>query len=474
MRHIHISDVEGNQAVCFDTGLEPRSFARTKMSQCLIEPGFVVYPDGTHKVWKAKGVCEINGYMRVWGTPFAGKRLDQLLYESSTSVSTEAVRQAALQAIVFWIRAKLFLGETISALNPGAAFISFTDDNPDFPKGSVFFSPKNLSQRCLFVEGLEHDPYNCPDLNGMEAAAFCAGTMLYNVLMKFHPFSSSINLYQDMREGVFLPPVLASPGINSNLSNLIHNSLFLPVAKKRPEQNGTEILDSFLKILMSGEGKTASEMIPAVSSLFRQVSLDEDKKCTRERVKYLKTQNVSVRVRRFVTRNRVFLTGVSSVVLFLLLIIVTTTRSHVNRPTTAGLLPESVIIAYYDAFSSLNHMFMEACIMGADRSDINVAVNFFAITRLRQAHERTSHAAVIPARVWRDSGGTLPAPDVFGVTDLGIEQLGGSEQHGLMVFRANYLLWYPHEEHASRRSDELTLRRHRGNWRITEIHRTIY
>ena len=200
MRRIHVSDVEGRPALCYDTGLNPRSFARTKMSQnSLIEPGYVVFPDGTNKTWKATGVSEVNGLMRVWGEPFYGERLDGILNEVNSIQKRATSQQAALQAIVFWIRAKLLLGDVNSSLNPGAAFISFNDDNSTEPKGSVFFGPKNLSQRSLLVEGIELDSYNCPDLDGMEAAAFCAGVMLYKLLGQSHPYTSKADIFQDMR-----------------------------------------------------------------------------------------------------------------------------------------------------------------------------------------------------------------------------------------------------------------------------------
>ncbi|MDR0303020.1 MAG: hypothetical protein LBI04_12015, partial [Treponema sp.] len=57
--------------------------------------------------------------------------------------------------------------------------------------------------------------------------------------------------------------------------------------------------------------------------------------------------------------------------------------------------------------------------------------------------------------------------------DLVITPRGGNEDEGLVVFRADYLLWFPNEDRSSSRTDELTLKRIRGNWRITEILRTL-
>jgi hypothetical protein len=136
------------------------------------------------------------------------------------------------------------------------------------------------------------------------------------------------------------------------------------------------------------------------------------------------------------------------------------------------LAPNVVIEAYYDAFSSLDHIFMEACVQGADKGDINVAINLFAVVKTRQAHEGSNRGNYIPAKIWRDNGGELPSPDVFGVTDLTIEYMTGSEEENMFVYRTNYLLWTP-DEYSISRSDVITLKRDKKkNWRMVEILRT--
>jgi hypothetical protein len=497
MLRIHISDVNEKPAVCFDTGLDPRSFARTKMSQCLIESGYIVHPDGSNTVWKASGVNELNGYMRVWGTPFSGERLDLILgaintpkqTESQQATAQQATAQqqaAALQAVVYWIRAKLLIGETHSALNPGAAFVACSDSG-EHQKGSVFFTPESLSQRCLLVEGAGYtsvirsgyseirsdipsvlDRYNCPDLKDTDAAAFCAGTMLYTILAKTHPYPDMENIYQDMREGVFVPPQLAIPGLDKQLCELINYALLLPVANKKTTMTGAAILGNLLKILMNKE-----EGIAEVSSLCNPLPKEEELKISKEKNSFIKKQNLMVKSKRFYLRNKYVIMGVSAAVLFVMFVVVSTTKVSRGRVTTAGMAPDVVINEYYEAFSNLNHQFMEACISGASRSDIDVAVNFFVLTKVRQAYEPNGQSSVMPARIWKQTGGELPAPNVFGATDLTITSRGGSEIEGLVVYRADYLLWFPNEDSASSRTDELTLKRIRGNWRITEINRTL-
>jgi hypothetical protein len=473
VQQIKISTVDGKTAVCFETGLDPRAFARTKMSQSLIETGIVFRPDGSHEIWRPAGVNETNGLMTVWGPLFASQRLDTLLEKTGSLVQTasrQAAQQAALQAVVFWIRAKMLLGDTRSASNPGAAFVCGEDGKtPEEKRGRVFFAPEHLSNRCLFIEGSETDCYNSPDLTGMETTAFCAGLMLYMILTGAHPYPAA-TIYQDMREGVFLPPHLAAMGLNKKLCDLIMAALLLPVERRRTAKSGSDILAGFLEILMDRENR-----IVGVSCLFNTLTTEENARLEKEKKQHLFRQNSIVKTKRFAIRNKYALLGTAVGLLFTLFIIFSTTKSFSQRPTTAGMASDTVIMAYYDAFSSLNHVFMEACVMGADKTDINAAVSLFAVSKAREAYELSNSQRFIPARVWRDIGGELPAPNVFGVTDLVLEYLAGGEEDDMIIYRAGYLLWSPSDDFVIRRSDVLTLRRdRRKNWRITEILRTEF
>jgi len=461
-RSIHISSINDSPAICFETGLDPRAFARTKMSQSLIEEGYIVNPDGSHEIWRPSGVNETNNVMRVWGPAFQGKRLDILLNEACFSVNTANAAnaaQAALQALVFWMRAKMCMGDKRSVLNPSAAFIN--------PNGSVFFAPEHLSNRCLFLEGIELDRYNCHDLVGMDISAFCAGVMLYQLFTGVHPFPSK-EIYQDMREGIFLPLHLAAPNLDNKLAGLIQSALMLPVAKKRPEKSGTDIISNLLELLLSKENK-----ITAISSVLNKTAPVKSEQIEKEKKLYLLKQNTFIKAKRFAHGNKPLLAGISIGLIFIAFIMITTAQGMSRRPTTAGLTSRQVVTAYYEAFSNLNHQFMEAAIQGASKVDLNAATSLFAIVKTRQAYEAGQRSSIFPARVWRESGGELPSPSAFGVTDLTVDYAGGSEENRLIVYRTEYLLWTPDENFARNRSDILTLRLDKNrNWRIIEIIRT--
>jgi hypothetical protein len=149
------------------------------------------------------------------------------------------------------------------------------------------------------------------------------------------------------------------------------------------------------------------------------------------------------------------------------------TNSVRQRPTTAGMASDAVVIAYYDAFSSLDHVFMEACIQGASKSDINSALTLFAVVKTREAYEMSNAPILITAKEWQERGGELPAPNVFGVTDMTIRYLSSDEENdSTAMYRVDYMLWSP-EEYSLSRTDILTLKRDRkNNWRITDIQRT--
>jgi hypothetical protein len=470
-RRIHISNVDDSPAVCFDTGLDPRSFARTKMSQSLTEPGYIVYPDGTHKEWKTAGVFEKDGFMRVWGPLHSAKRLDLLLDEIDSGANNVLQdQQTALRAIISWIKAKMYLGDTFSAANPGAAFIN---------KNSVFITPEHLSSRCLFLERTEfegmgveatnRDRYNCPYLSAMESTAFCAAAMLYKTLTKTHPYPSK-DIYQDMLEGIFLPVHLAAPDLNDELSNLIQTSLLLPVKKKQEPASGIDILTKMLKLLQ--ELLNASENMD-ISALFTPVTEEKKVQTEKEKKAFLLRQNSVTGTKRFVTRNKPLLLGISIGLLAVLFITFSILRTISQRPTTEGLSPEEVVYAYYDAFSRLDHMFMEACIHGADKSDINAATTMFAMTRIGQAYAFGAAQIFFTASEWLEMGGELPSTNAFGVTDLTVEHITGSEFENMVIFRADYKLWLMDGERPIIRYDILTLRQDRRmNWRITEIQRT--
>jgi hypothetical protein len=455
MRRIGICEIEGKPALCFDTGLDSRSFAQAKFAQHFTEPGYIAYSDGSIELWKAQGIIEAEGTMRIYGPLFKGESLESLVEQESG---------AALQAVISFIRSKLFLGERRAPSDPNKVFAAMpSNGESSHPKGCVFFAPETLSTRCLMAEGVKDSFYACPYLQDAQAAAFSAGAMLYRILAGANPFHGETFL-QDMKEGVFMPVRFAAPGLDEGLSSLIQDALLLP-AGTGTEKNGDELLSGLLKTL-SRDGNEVE-----AASFFRQLSEEENTLLAAEKERFVKRKNVTVKANRFVTRNKTALMGIAAAMIAVFFITRSLRISRAGLPTTKGMNTVEVILGYYDAFGELDHGFMEACVKGADKSDINMVVNLFVLNKVRQAYSSNFNSVIVSAAEWKEQGGQLPDPGAFGVTDLSVVLLSVSEDDAPVRYAVNYTLWLPNEDAPSHRKDELTLTRIRGNWRITEIKR---
>jgi len=484
-RQVFLFDIEGQKALGFDTGLDSRAFARAKFAQFITEPGLIVSLDGPNSsvnLWKAEGVVEYSGAeaatMVVWGPPFKGEHLDLLLHDNEK-------REESLVAIRLWIQAVLALGkERQVPLWPCAALIG------ENQSGEVFFAPMDISVNCLMSKESNkiNNRYIHPDLNGMSAAAFTAAAMLYKVFTGSPAFSAGdeIILHEDMREGNFLPIRLAVPGLDDKLAASIQTALSQNMKKGVPP-NGQRLLEEFLAIL-----RTVS-----LSSFFNRLSEADILSIEKEKTQYMRTKTAEVNTRRFVKRNAAILLGSFAALLIAVLIAKSVIDSR-SALTTAGMDPVHVIETYYNSFGELDHMRMEACVIkGAGKDDINMVLNLFIVSKLRQAYEQNLRPSIISARDWLEAGGGKVEFQVFGVTNLQIRKDGTTLSGGRMSnearYRVDYTLWVPGEAEdepgagqdamagkraveylppkSVRRSDFVILVQKKENWLISEIMR---
>jgi hypothetical protein len=415
-------------------------------------------------------------------------------------------------------------GATRNSATPAAA----EEAAPEgiYPRGTVFFPPEGLRLRTVQAEGEDAwlkggESLVCRDLSGEEAASFSAAAMLYRILAGAAapgagegtstapgalPFPAKDRdlLHQDMREGVFLPLRLAAPGLKPEAAALVDRALAgvkEALTIKRPP------LAAFGELLKAGP-------------LFRELSPAEGEKLEEERRRYEKKRKLTVGTRRFVARNAAILAGIAAALVISILVANSIITSRRDRPNTAGMDSRQVVETYYGAFGQLDHALMEACVLNkAGKGDIDLVTRFFVTTKVRQAYEYTS-TAVISAQDWFNTGAPPTVTPIFGVTDLSITRTAGDEGGDEMSYRAKYVLWIPgpgdedeegpapitavpgpapEQPARPERSaepalspvvpgagglvefipplgyaytDEITLSRHKGNWRIARIDRT--
>lgn len=449
----------------FDTGLDTQAFAQLKLAHLITTAGYVVSPSGSWTRWKPLGVREQQGTMRIRGPGFTGERLDML-------ITDERRKDQALDGLRLWIRALRFL-ETqedlpAAVLGPAGALLA--------PSGAILFPPAELLRYSLKAEdawlrGVE--AYVHPDLPGLGGVAFTAGAMLYRICCGVPPFPNTNLelLHKDIREGVFLPPYLALPGMDDKLAALISQAL-MPVRDKQAAQAPLG-----LSALAEALGPPGSAPL---ASYLHELAPQEQERLSRERARFIKQHSLRVRIRRGIHRNRGLLAGIVMGVLTVVLVIRSVMVDRGKGPSTQGMEPQAVVAAYYAAMGTLDHPLMDACVLGkAGKDDIAMVTNFFVISRVRQAYEREL-PGVLPAQEWIAAGSPPTAAAVFGVSDLILEGIDLDESDGELSFAASYRLWLPGAFREAgeaesleplSRMDRIRLTRYQGAWRIAEIQR---
>jgi len=510
-RQVFLFDVDGQKALGFDTGMDSRAFARAKFAQFITEPGFIVSLDGVNSsvnFWKASGVVEYSeaeaagDTMVVWGPPFRGERLDILLHDNEK-------REETLAAIRRWIQAVLVLGgkhhAPLGAPSAGALPLwpctALIGENQS---SEVFFAPMDISINCLINKESNkiNNRYIHPNLNGMNAAAFTAAAMLYQVFVgsPAFPAKDEITLHEDMREGNFLPIRLAAPGLDDKLAALIQTALNQNVKKGGILPNGLRLLEEFPALLRSDP----TDPTDSLPSFFKRLSEADTLSIDKEKIQYIKTKTAEVNTRRFVKRNATVLLGSFAALVISVLIAISIINSR-SELTTANMEPVQVIETYYNSFGELDHMRMEACVIkGVGKDDINMVMSLFVVSKVRQAYEQNLRPTIISAKDWLEMGGGQVDLQVFGVTDMQItrqqswrgnrelaNKVDAGAESSETQYRVDYTLWVPGEggddsdtgqnamtgvveflpPESVRRSDFVTLVQKKGNWLISEINR---
>ncbi|MDR1618803.1 MAG: hypothetical protein LBS06_07135 [Treponema sp.] len=533
-RKIYHFDLEGKRVLGFDTGLSPQAFAQAKMAQAVTDRGFIVVPGGGLATWRASGVAELPGdggaAMVIWGPPFEGRRLDLVI----GGAAGEKGGEEALDCLRYWIDARAALGEDAPPPWPAGAFVRLAgdggerdgpepaspgrngpqprnDDGPAdglWPAGTVFFPPERLVMRCLQAEGDGAwrdgaEAFVHPDLEGKAAAAFCAGAMLYRIFAGRGAFSGAdaAAVHQDMREGVFLPPRLAAPGLDGAPAALMESALAPAGSGGRrqktagsggPREEGRKPAET----AENSRGRPAGDRGEAVpfpggftailgppgskppAAFVHPLPEAEAAKIEEEKERYLKKRNISVGARRFVIRNTALITGIAAAALILFLIVRSIIAGRAGLPDTGGMGAFEVAETYYQAIGALDHQMMEACVTGkAGKDDIDMVTRFYVLNKVREAYE--PGFSVSPAQEWIDAGAPAEVPSVFGVSGLRVEKI--REDPAEARFAVEFTLWVPEASDSDEAPvpagqpcrDEITLTRVKGNWRISAISRTL-
>ena len=425
----------GETVTGFDTGLSAQAFAQAKIPQFITRPGYIVYPEGKVEEWQPGGVVEQNT-MVVWGPLFPGERLDSIIIDKDR-------KDEALNHLCNWLKAVMIMDEKYSGDDlpyPGpAGALAITGRQQTrsiFPVGTILFPPARLIKRSIEAEGdetaLNASRWVHPDLKGPEAISFCTGTMLYSIFCGINPYPGDNRdiLSQDIREGVFIPLNLASPGLDQKLADFITSAI-----GSNPQNKGTRPSPKAIYDTISPSAARH------VSSWLRPVTDEDNSRIRTEIEQYSKKKALTVKTKRFMVRNTTILMVCMIAMIAAALIVRGEITRRAEMPNTRGMTPQEIAAAYYGSFGELDHSFMDACVTGrAGKGDIEMVINFFVISRMRQAYEMYMET-ILSAQEWFDAGCPPTEKTIFGVTDL---KTGNLVTVGdTVILDVDYILWMP-------------------------------
>jgi hypothetical protein len=321
---------------------------------------------------------------------------------------------------------------------------------------------------------------------------FTAAALLYFALSGGFPYPGRDRdvLREDIREGVFIPPRLAAPGLLDEPASLITAGLS-PRARLRGLRPA---LADIARLIGTAAASGAAEDGVAKSDgrrgLFRGLGQAEKEALEAERERFLRKREKVVKTGRFLRRNRAAILAVAGAAVIAVLVAGSLIRARLDRPSTRGMDPAAVVESYYNAVNALDHEMLGACVTGgAGKDDINMVTGLYVVSKVRQAYE--AREVFISPEEWRESGGGVSEKAVFGIDGLVIRETD-TDGAGRVVYRAEYLFFnlYPDSNGGTvspaaegevpptvpagvPRLDELVLEKNgKGLWRITEIRRT--
>jgi hypothetical protein len=382
-------------------------------------------------------------------------------------------KDAAFDLARRWLKARVALRNEHALLAPGGTFA----DNA----GNFFFPPEALVQRCLESENSvieKKERFVHPDLEN--GAAWTLACMLYRVFCGTNAFQATDTetLHQDMREGVFFPPRLMVPGIDQKLNDLITRA-FSRFYEDHPP------LEEWLGFIGSPDADDSKK----IADYFHELTPAESEKLQQEKEKFTKKKDFSVKTKRYISKNNAIIFGIAAAIAIIGTITGSVIYDRSQLPNTKGMTPSEVVHAYYDAISTLDHVFMqEAVLKKAGKDDIDMVTSLFVLGKVRQAYQMNAPFSIIPAQEWLNAGSGDVPPDyiVFGVSDLRLLPEDTDESDGEVTFKVQYNLWAPaynneknseedpetpRQSAAQSREDELRLVSRKGAWRIAEIKR---
>lgn len=449
---------QGVKYLAVSVGEATRGTALTRILALKGSAGWLV--DGTElREWRFTGVTERRGTVYLYGPQASGISFESLLAMELA---------AALPFLARLARALVLLSaRTVPWFPLQTDAVLFTAE------GGVLFLPPAVVQEIRDLRTFESnkdsfEAFSHPDLKNEARASFALGSALYRIITGRFPIGGrdAEEVHEQARKLEITPPARIVPELVPEVSTLV-------MAGLGRARQGQPSLDDWVRALDRWQHQ----------ELFRSLTHEEKEKALRESGAEQEGSARGFRRRMFWEKNW-RIVGIVAGVTAVVGIILGTMLGNVFKPrVTRGYAPQKVVETFYKSMNSLDHMTMEACVIGkAGQGEINEVTTLYVTSRVVMGYEGRSN--IESASDWDAQGRpNLVAVTLYGVTGLKIVQ---EQPEPAPVFLVTYDKWNPaqvpdtgqmpqvaqtpsSEGHAV--TDRVSLKQDRGDWVISRIDR---
>jgi hypothetical protein len=340
--------------------------------------------------------------------------------------------------------------------------------------GDVLFFPPAIFHEVRGLSTFEHnrgcfEAINHPDLKADALASFTIAAALYRIITGKFPFTGADaeELHEQTRKLEIPAPADLVPGLSPEVSASVMTGLGRGRGESITLEQWAERLAAWRK-----------------QDLYRTLGAEEKEKTLREAGARQQGSEKSFRRRMFWEKNWKVALIVAVIVIAVGGVLGSILKNVLAPRPTHGFAPQKVVEAFYESMNTLDHMTMQACVVGkAGQGEINEATTLYVTSRVTQGYEGKSN--IISAEDWDKKGRPpLDSPTtLYGVTGVVVTQ-----EHGepAPVYLVKYDKWNPAPSTDTQQSpdlmtpphseghatvDRVSMKQDKGDWVIYKIDR---
>jgi hypothetical protein len=433
--------VDGARRIAVPVGASAKGTSLTRVLALKSSPGWLVEGNVVRE-WRFEGMTERDGTVYLYGPPLAGTSFEEVLALPLAK---------ALPALSALAQSLCLLSErSIPRFPLQTDSVFFTD------AGEVLFFPPAVFHeiRDLSTFARNRDCFeaiNHPDLKGDALASFSIAAALYRVTTGRFPFTGADaeELHEQARKLEIASPADVVPELSPAVSAAVMAGLGRA----------------------HGESVTLAQWADSLAAwqkqeLYRTLGAAEKEKTLREAGARQEGSVKSFRRRLFWEKNWRVALIVAVIVIAVGGVLGSILKNVLAPRPTHGFPPQKVVETFYESMNALDHMTMQACVVGgAGKGEINEATTLFVTSRVTQGYEGKSN--VLSAEDWDKKGRPpLASPTtIYGVTGLVVTREQGEPNP---VYLVKYDKWNPAASSDSAPSLDMVAAPHSEGHAVTE------